>query len=231
MWGSREVVGYYAVCPILAGTWWLIWLIGIPLLAWSGLPSLLQFFVNCCPLLCNTIAILNGFYCTNSPEASSVSPLWLYSCAKKITQVFQLSLVGFSLGNLYVEPAVAKPGSKTKCSRYLPSAVDRSDKNMAFITPLHLFKLLISSEPRSCKKKISIITWSCSLGLGIVGKDMNSCILKWCSDFQSIFVHESGARCPHFAKSSISGFCGVPSWSYRYRSEASNFRLRFVDTW
>ncbi len=70
---------------------------------------------------------------------------------------------------------------------------------MAFISPLHLFKLLTSSEPRSCKKKISIITWSCSLGLGIVGKDMYNCILKWCSDFKSIFVHESRARCPHFA--------------------------------
>ncbi len=117
---------------------------------------------------------------------------------------------GFSLGNLYVEPAVAKPGSNTKCFRYLPSAVDRSDKNMAFIAPLHLFKLLISSEPRSCEKKVSIITWSCSLGSGIIGKDMYSCILKWCSDFQSMFVHESGARCPHFAKSSVSGFYGVP---------------------
>ncbi len=119
--------------------------------------------------------------------------------------------MGFSLGNLYVEPAVAKPGSKTKCSRYLPSAVDKSDKNMAFIAPLHLFKLLILSEPRSYKKKISIITWSCSLGLGIIGKDMYSCILKWCSDFQSIFTHESGVSCSHFAKSSVSGFCGVPS--------------------
>ncbi len=84
MWGGQEAVGYHAVCPILAGTWRLIWLIKIPLLAWSGLPSLLRFFVNLCPFLCNTIAILDGFYCTNSPEASSVSPLWLYSCAKNL---------------------------------------------------------------------------------------------------------------------------------------------------
>ncbi len=119
--------------------------------------------------------------------------------------------MGFPLGKIYVEPAVVKPGLKTKCLRYLPSAVDKSDKNMAFIAPLHLFMLLILSEPRSCEKKISIITWSCSLGLGIIRKDMYNYILKWCSDFQSIFTHESGARCPHFVKSSISGFCGVPS--------------------
>jgi hypothetical protein len=103
-------------------------------------------------------------------------------------------LVGFSCGNIYFKPAVAAPGSKTKFSRYLPSAVDRSDRNMAFTAPLHLFRLWILSELRSCEKNISIIAWSCSLGLGTVGKDMCSCILKWCNDFHSIFTHESGAR-------------------------------------
>ncbi len=84
MWGDQEAFGYYAVCPILAGTWRLIWLIWIPLLAWSGLASLLWFVVNCCPLLCSTIAILNGLYCTSSSEESSVCPLWLYNCAKNL---------------------------------------------------------------------------------------------------------------------------------------------------
>ena len=54
-----------------------------------------------------------------------------------------MSLVGFSLGKIYVEPGAAMPGSKTKSLRYLPSAVDMSDRNMAFIAPLHLFKHFI----------------------------------------------------------------------------------------
>ncbi len=161
--------------------------------------------------MCNTIAILNGFYCTNSPKALSVFPLWLYSCAKNLPRYPSCPLWAFlleicTLNQLW--PSLDQKRSALDICHPLWIGLTRI---WSFIAPLHLFKPMILSEPRSCEKKISIITWSCSLRLGIIGKDKYSCILKWCSDFQSIFVHESGARCPHFAKSSISGFCGVPS--------------------
>jgi hypothetical protein len=109
----------------------------------------------------------------------------------EVYPVIPVISTGFSLGNIYMEPAVAMPGLNTKFLRYLPSAEDKSDREIVLIAPLHLLKLLIISGPRSLAKKISISTWSSSRGLQIVGKVVYSCILKWCRDFKRIFTHEA----------------------------------------
>jgi hypothetical protein len=41
----------------------------------------------------------------------------------------------FSWEYIYMEPNVAVSGLNTKCSRYLPSAVDKSDRKIALIAP------------------------------------------------------------------------------------------------
>ena len=129
----------------------------------------------------------------------SIAPrgVWSLSPVAVFEPSVPIFFAGDSRGNLYLDHATLLPGSNTNCSRYRPSAVVMSDRNIISNDPQHLLKLLIVFLSRTFPYISSITTWSLSLGLGIVTHSMCRWMLKWWSNLHSILTQERGARCPH----------------------------------
>ncbi len=72
----------------------------------------------------------------------SVSPVLVMLC-QKLNHEFQSLQVGCSQGNLNVDALSLPPGAKTKSLRYLPSAVVRSNKNIASSATQHHPRLFV----------------------------------------------------------------------------------------
>jgi hypothetical protein len=87
----------------------------------------------------------------------SLSPVVVKECQKS-NHKFQLLRVGCLQGNLNVDAFSLPLGMKTKSSRYFPSAVVRSDKNMDSNNTRHQPRLCIASRLRFKERKISIMT-------------------------------------------------------------------------
>jgi hypothetical protein len=87
----------------------------------------------------------------------SLFPVEVKRCQKSNHESQSLQ-VGCSHGNLNVDALSLLPGTNTNSSRYLPSAVVRSNRYMASCATLHHPRLRSKSGPRSMERKISIIT-------------------------------------------------------------------------